>query len=185
MNRFENARNFQNGNKVRYMNAAAKVQKYERDGTYEIIFRNRATGRPTSRKVRPSELNSLNSYAVNSNGELRIDPVTLEPYPLRRQIKLGNSYHDVNSVLSQIAGGYLQHPLRRTPFTMKELVEIRNKMMGGGGTPNRSAIRTIDWEIMQRFKVSLPPRLRLRPNSTSSRQAPSYRPAGMPPYPLY
>jgi hypothetical protein len=127
--RFRDALNFQKGMLVEYnTRVPARVQKRMSQNKYKIMYE--FDGKPVSAVVDRSKLKPIGEgasprpMAVNSERNFRLDPVTLERYPLHRQIKLGDSYHDVRSILTQLWHGNTRHPLRRTPFTKAEVRRI-------------------------------------------------------------
>lgn len=60
-----------------------------------------------------------------------IDCISLETYPLKYQVKLGESYHDARSMAEYILKGGKLHPLSRKPFVMDDYVAIEAILSGG------------------------------------------------------
>lgn len=72
-------------------------------------------------------------YIVDMDPETeseRIDCISLETYPLKYQVKLGNSYHDARCIAEYILKGGKDHPLSRKPFVVDDYVAIELKLTG-------------------------------------------------------
>ena len=60
-----------------------------------------------------------------------VDCISLETYPLKYQVKLGESYHDARIVAEYILKGGKLHPLSRKPFVTHDYEIIQATLSGG------------------------------------------------------
>jgi hypothetical protein len=60
--------------------------------------------------------------------EYRVDCISLETYPLRYDVVLGDTHHDARMIAEYMISGGTHHPLTRAPFTQRDYDAVFTKV---------------------------------------------------------